>query len=78
MQWHYQRPTGIHPAVTALLHTGPMAVTEPRAKPETPIVPEVVAVRVPGRDYDIRLGGEVWRCQVRRADPPLFLLTPRR
>ncbi|MHB1912249.1 MAG: hypothetical protein ACYCTI_09390 [Acidimicrobiales bacterium] len=56
-----------------------MAATHPRVTPHTtPIVPEVVAVRVPGRDYDIRLGGEVWRCQVRRADPPLFLLTPRR
>ncbi|HVA43572.1 MAG TPA: hypothetical protein VNF50_08820 [Acidimicrobiales bacterium] len=78
MQWHYHAGAGIHPTVTALLHTGSMAATHPSVTPETPIVPEVVTVRLPGRDYDIRLGGEVWRCQVRRADPPLFLLTPRR
>lgn len=40
-----------------------------------PIVPDVLEVRVPGRDYDIDLAGERWRCPVIRTDPPLFVLT---
>jgi hypothetical protein len=40
------------------------------------VVPEVVAVRVPGRDFDILLAGEPWRCRVLRLEPPLFCLTP--
>lgn len=40
------------------------------------VVPEVLEVRIPGRDYDLQLGGEPWRCRVARLDPPLFVLTP--
>lgn len=39
------------------------------------IIPEVVAVRVPGRDCDVVLGEEVWRCRLIRRAPLLVALT---
>lgn len=40
------------------------------------IVPEVVAVRVPGKEVELLLDGELWRCRAARLAPPLLLLTP--
>jgi hypothetical protein len=39
------------------------------------VAPRVLSVRVPGKDYDIRLGDERWRCRVLRTEPALIALT---